>query len=244
MAEDLFLSVVIPAYNEEGRLPASLEALAAFLPTQPFSSEVVVVDDGSEDDTAGVVERARAGFPVPLRLLRRPHLGKGGAVRAGMLAARGRWRFLCDADLSMPLEDLARFWPLTRAGAVVVIGSREAPGARRFDEPPHRHLMGRVFNRLVQLLALPGIQDSQCGFKLFRADAAERLFRCQRLNGFGFDVEVLYLARKFGYPLAEVGIRWYHKRNSRVHPLRDTVRMLRDLFRVRWNDRRGAYDGC
>jgi hypothetical protein len=146
-----------------------------------------------------------------------------------------------DADLSWSVDDLTRFLSLVDAKNPVVIGSREGLGARRIGEPVYRHLMGRVFNRVVQALAVPGIEDTQCGFKAFRADAAKAIFTRQRLDGFGFDVEVLYLARRLGYPIRVVPLRWEHKENSRVAPLRDTLAMLTDVLRVRLNGWRGRY---
>ena len=146
-----------------------------------------------------------------------------------------------DADLSWSVEDLARFTALVDEASPVVIGSREGVGARRIGEPSYRHLMGRVFNRVVQALAVPGIEDSQCGFKAFRADAARAIFSRQRIDGFGFDVEVLYLARRLGFAVRVVPLRWEHKENSRVAPVRDTLGMLSDVLRVKLNDWRGAY---
>ncbi len=240
---DVEVSVVIPAYNEAGRILETLARVAKYLAGLGRPHEIVVVDDGSTDRTADlVVEFAREAGPA-VRLIRRPHAGKGAAVRAGMLAARGRFRLMCDADLSMPVEEFDKFIPLLEAGVPVVIGSREAPGARRYGEPAHRHLMGRVYNRLIQLLVLPGIEDTQCGFKGFRAEAAAELFGRQTLGGFGFDVEVLFIARRLGYPVKEVPINWYYMPGSKVKPLRDTWRMLREMVRVRLNALCGRYDG-
>lgn len=235
-----FLSLVVPAYNEEKRLPATLAKMHAFLSQQPFDCQVLVVDDGSADGTAGVVEAAMAGFPQ-LRLLREPHRGKGHAVRKGMLAASGHHVMFCDADLSMPIEELPKFPAALEGPYGIAIASREVPGARRIGEPSHRHLMGRVFNLIVRLLAVPGLQDTQCGFKCFTREAAQRIFGLQVVDGFGFDVEVLYIARKLGIGITEVPIDWYHSPSSRVDPIRDTVRMFNDVLLVRSNDRRGLY---
>lgn len=234
------LSIVIPAYNEALRLPATLDRVLAYLRGAPFSSEVVVVDDGSSDGTADVVRRYGGGQP-PVRLITAPHRGKGHAVKLGMLQASGSFRFLCDADLAMPIEEVARFLPPALAGVDVAAGSRETPGAQRFDEPSSRHVMGRLFNLLVRALAVPGIRDTQCGFKCFRAAAAQHLFAQQRLDGFGFDVEVLFIARRSGLRIAEVPIDWYHQRESKVRPFRDTPAMLRDVLQVRWNHLRRRY---
>ncbi|MBI4337237.1 MAG: glycosyltransferase family 2 protein [Chloroflexi bacterium] len=236
----VYLSIIIPAYNEAQRIAATLAKVTAFLAQQPYTWEVVVADDGSTDATASLV-RAFAQKEPRVRLLSLSHRGKGWAVRHGMLAATGQYRFLCDADLSMPIELLPRFLPPQRDGYAVAIGSREAPGARRMNEPWRRHLVGRVFNLMVRLVAVSGLQDTQCGFKCFTAEAAQRLFSQQRLTGFGFDVEVLFLARRQGIPVVEVPIDWYFQGNSKVRLLRDTVPTLRDLLIVRWNALRGRY---
>lgn len=228
------LSVVIPAFNESKRIGGTLREVLDFLKTRPFSWEVLVVDDGSTDDTAALVEGFAQESAGAIRLVRVPHGGKGWAVRHGMLAALGQFRFLCDADLSMPISEVERFLPPQCQDYDIAIGSREAPGAKRIGEPAYRHLWGRLFNLLVRLLAVPGISDSQCGFKSFRSPVAERLFSVQRLRGFSFDAEVLFLARKMGLRVVEVPIDWYFRQESRVRMLRDGPRMVRDLVLVRW----------
>ena len=232
--ESLFLSIVVPAYNEEHRLPRTLPQILAFLDAQAYSAEVVVVENGSADATWGVIQ-SFAARDARVRGLRSPRKGKGLAVRLGMLAARGRYRFLADADLSMPIAEVTRFLPPRLTDFDIAIGTREGPGAVRYHEPWHRHLMGRGFNRLVQILALPGIQDSQCGFKMFRGPVAEDLFRRATLEGMAFDVEVLFIARRLGYRIVEVPIPWYFDPNSRVHPVRDTLHMLRELLAIRFS---------
>ncbi|HEX8035722.1 MAG TPA: dolichyl-phosphate beta-glucosyltransferase [Ktedonobacterales bacterium] len=238
------LSIVIPAYNEAARLPTSLEALRRYLTTLPYPSEVVVADDGSTDGTSAVVKRLIRAWRTPpvLRLVSGPHLGKGGAVRAGVLAATGDYIALADADFSMPVAEFDRFKPSALGAYDLAIGSREAPGARRYDEPLHRHLMGRAFNALVQLLLLSGIQDTQCGFKCLRREVAHELCRRQTISGWGFDVELLYMARKRGYRIREVPISWHYMPGSRINPLRDTLTMLRDILTIRANGARGHYD--
>jgi dolichyl-phosphate beta-glucosyltransferase len=234
------LSLIIPAYNEQARLPYTLMEIERFVCSEQLECEVIVVDNGSRDATSAVVTHASESF-ARLRLLRTDRRGKGCAVRAGMLAGRGEVLLFADADLSWSVGDLRRFTDLVIQQCPIVIGSREGQGARRVGEPVYRHLMGRVFNRVVQSLAVPGIEDSQCGFKAFRADAAHAIFTRQRINGFGFDVEVLYLARRLGYGVKVVPLRWEHKENSRVAPVRDTLLMLSDVLRVRLNAWRGAY---
>ena len=237
---DLFLSIVIPAYDEERRVLATLQRVLEYLGRQSYASEVLVVDDGSTDATAALVRGFAEGHPQ-VRLIEQPHRGKGHAVKSGMLAARGRFRFLCDADLAMPIEEVAGFLPPALPEVEVAIGSREAPGAQRHGEPAYRHLMGWLFNRVVRTVAVRGLLDTQCGFKCFRGDVAEHLFSQQRLDGFGFDVEVLFLAQKGGLRIAEVPINWYYQRESKVHPVRDTLRMLQEVLQVRWNFLRGYY---
>ena len=235
-----FLSIVIPAYNEETRIAQTLDTVVKYMEGQDYSWEVIVADDGSQDGTAGLVEAAAEANPG-IRLVRLSHRGKGWAVRGGMLEARGQYRFLADADLSMPIEQLERFLPSGPADFDIAIGSREAPGARRFHEPFRRHLMGRAFNFMVRLLAVKGISDTQCGFKCFEAHAAETLFPLQRAQGFGFDVEILFLAQRLGMRIKEVPIDWYYHEGSKVKPLRDSFLMLKDLLSVRWNSTKGRY---
>ena len=236
-----YLSVVIPAYNEERRLPETLQTVGAYLSAQAYAWEIVVADDGSEDATAAVV-RHYVQEDERVRLLQLPHRGKGWAVKNGMLAARGEYRFLCDADLSMPIDLLDRLLPQSASPLDIVIGSREASGARRIGEPRRRWLMGRVFNAMTRILATPGIADTQCGFKVFRADAAETLFALQTLDGFAFDAEILFLARRRDFDVAEVGIDWHYRSESKVRPIRDGWRTLRDLVIIRYRSLAGRYE--
>jgi len=233
-------SVIIPAWNEERRMPASLTRLAAFVEQQPYPVEVIVVDDGSEDATATIVDEfARTHSFV--RLIRNPHGGKGAAIKTGVAHGLGEYLILSDTDLSVPIEELPKFLPPALNGYDVAIASREAPGAQRVDEPYYRHLMGRVYNLLVQVMAVPGIQDTQCGFKAFRRDVARQVFPLQTIEGWGFDVEVLFIARRLGYQVVEVPVVWHYGRESKVRPVRDTLNMVRDLWLVRRNARRGLY---
>lgn len=243
----LFLTVVIPAYNEERRLPPTLAKVAAFLRKQDYASEVLVVENGSTDDTSGVTERfihseVRPDDPFRVQLLHSSP-GKGAAVRHGMLAGQGEFLFICDADLAMPIEEIAKFLPpqLPRGSFDIAIASRETAGAVRIDEPVYRHVMGRVFNYFVRVLAVPGIQDTQCGFKMFTHDAVQRTFPIQRLDGWSFDVEVLYIARQHHLRLVEIPIRWYYQTDSRVRPVQDTINMVRELLKIRRNGRKGLY---
>ena len=250
--EHPYLSIVIPAYNEARRLPATLDYILKYLDRQPYAAEVIVVDDGSTDDTA-TVARALHDPHHRIKVIENPHQGKGATVRKGMLAAAGEIVLFSDADLSTPIEEIERLLPWFEKGYDVVIGSREGQGARRYDEPFYRHLMGRVFNTLVRLLTVRGIQDTQCGFKAFRREVARDLFNRMRLYTDGsseikgpmvtaFDVEILYLAQRLGYRIREVPVEWHYSNETKVNPLRDSWRNLRDVLTVRWNALRGVYN--
>jgi glycosyltransferase involved in cell wall biosynthesis len=168
--------------------------------------------------------------------------GKGNAVRRGMLEARGEYRFICDADLSMPIEEVQKFLPPAIADFDLAIGSREAPGAIRYNEPSYRHWGGRAINLLIRLLILPGLNDTQCGFKCFRAEVAEDLFPRQTLTGWSFDIELLYLARRKHFRIQEIPINWHFDPDSKVNAVRDALRMIGDIFRIHLNAARGRYD--
>jgi dolichyl-phosphate beta-glucosyltransferase len=234
------LSIVIPTYNEAERVEQTVDELRGELLTSGASFEIRVVDDGSEDRTREVVERmGKADSRIVLQ--REPHRGKGGALRAGLLAARGALRFMCDADLSMPAREIHRFVSLVPGDCDIAIGTREGPGARRVDEPAYRHVMGRAFNALVQSGLLPGLHDTQCGFKLFTARAVEAVLPSTTMEGWTFDLEVLFIARLQGWRIREVPIEWHYRDRSRVSIVRDPWRMARDLWTIRANGRRGIY---
>lgn len=235
-----FLSIIIPAHNEENRLPDTLAQVVQFLQSQPYTSEVLVVENASHDNTLKIAQGFAAQNPA-IQAIHLDQPGKGRAVQTGMLAARGEYRFFADADLSMPIGELNRFLP-PAVDAPIVIASREAPGAIRYDEPSYRHVTGRVFNNLIRALVLPGLQDTQCGFKMFRAEVAETLFKRQTLMGWSFDVEVLYIASLRGLSILEIPIPWYFNPESKVNVLRDSWRMFRDLLVIRRNGRLGKYD--
>lgn len=220
-------------------MPLTLKRLHEYLGRQEYSWEIIVVNNGSNDETDVVVREAAEWLPH-LQLVCLDARGKGLAVREGVLNSTGQVVFVCDADLSMPPAELQQFLDAAQE-ADVVVGSREAPGAHRYGEPRYRHLMGRVFNRLVQLAAVPGIRDTQCGFKAFRRAAAEELVARQTIMGWCFDVELLYLARKYGYRVKELGIDWYFDADTRVRPGSDTLSMLWELLMIRLRDLRGAY---
>ncbi|MBN1306177.1 MAG: glycosyltransferase family 2 protein [Anaerolineales bacterium] len=234
-----FLSIVIPAYNEEHRLPKALEQVFTFLKAQSYSSEVLVIENGSSDQTYQVALNYKHRYPG-LKILRATKRGKGSAVKKGMLEAQGEYRFVCDCDLSMPITEANRFFP-PQSHKDISIGSREAPGAIRYNEPAYRHTAGRVFNFLIRWLALPGLHDTQCGFKCFRAETAESIFPYQTLEGWAFDVEILFIARRQGFQIEEIPIPWYFNADSRISVIKDSWRMFADLLIIRWNALIGKY---
>jgi dolichyl-phosphate beta-glucosyltransferase len=229
-----FLSIVIPAYNEAQRLPRSLQVISAFLQETGWGeqTEVIVVDDGSTDQTIASVQPFTDHWPQ-LIVIPMPHRGKGAAIKAGVKHATGDFIFFCDTDLSMPINEIVKFLPPQGPDCQIIIGSREVRGAKRYNEPVYRHLMGRIFNRLVQVLVLPGIEDTQCGFKCLQRGVAVTLCAEQRLTGMSFDVELLALAKLHGFTIAEIPINWYHERDSRVRPLQDSLNMVREVFAMR-----------
>lgn len=234
----LDLSVVIPAYNEARRLGPTLDRVVAYLEGRGLSHEVLVVDDGSVDGTAALVE----GHPgAGVRLVRQPeNRGKGAALRRGVAESRGRRVLLCDADLSTPIEELPALERRLDAGARVAIGSRGlADSDVRRHQPVYRELMGKTFNRFIRLLGVRGLRDTQCGFKLLEGEVARSLFPEVRTEGFAFDVELLWLARRRGHRVEEVGVAWIDSPDSRVHALFDSAAMLRDVVLMRWRHRFG-----
>lgn len=235
------LSIIVPAYNEASRIGQTVTALGANLAPRELDWEIRVVDDGSSDDTAGTVERLAAGNRRVV-VQREPHRGKGGTVRAGMLAARADLRFMCDADLSMPVQELDRFLALVPSQFDIVIGSREGSGAQRVGEPGYRHRMGRIFNSLVRQAAVSGINDTQCGFKMFTGAAADAVFSRVTIEGWAFDIEALVVARRRGLRVHELPIEWHYREQSQVSPLRDSFLMARDVMRIRANAARGKYN--
>lgn len=237
---DILLSIILPAHNEQERISDCLEKVNAFLSNHDFTAEVIVVENGSSDRTVEIVEEYQKKYPW-LKLLQTEGVGKGLAVKTGMLAARGQYRFFADVDFSMPVEEILHFIPPQRANYSIAIGSREVKGAVRYNEPSYRHFTGRIFNNIVQILAVPGIMDTQCGFKCFSADAAEKIFPLQRLNGWAFDVELLYIARKNGFDIQEVPVHWYYDGQSKVNVLKDSFRMFKELLQIRRNGRAGLY---
>lgn len=229
------LSIVVPAYDEEKRLGASLKRMLAYFDSVRYPFEILVVDDGSQDNTARLVNTIAACRPQVRLLSYKSNRGKGYAVRYGMLQARGERVLFCDADLATPIEEIEKLLAKLDEGYDIAIGSRDVKGSQLVKrQSPLRELGGRVFNKMVQAIAVPGIHDTQCGFKLFTQSAAQAIFRRCQVDHFAFDVEVLYLAiRFFGMRVAEVPVRWAHQEGSKVRFFRDAIRMLKTLFRIR-----------
>ena len=245
------LSLIIPAFNEEHRLSETLSAVTSYVSERGTTIEVILVDDGSTDRTLEVARRVAAHQPW-LRVVTIPHRGKAAALRAGMIAGRADLIAFSDADLATPLHFLEDLQRTIDTGCDVAIGSREGVGARRVGEPHYRHVMGRAFNWLVQLLVLPGIEDTQCGFKLFRREVVTAVLQRGRLytdaseqisgpRVTAVDVEMLVVARRLGYQICTVPVIWTYGEHSKVNPARDTWHNLMDVLRVRINDWRGCY---
>lgn len=235
-----FLSIIIPAHNEESRLSKTLDDILQFTDSQSFSSEVIVIENASVDRTLEIA-REYARTNPSIQVIHKDRPGKGLAVKTGMLVASGEYRIICDADLSMPAAEISRFLPPALTGVDIGIASREAPGAVRYNEPPLRHFVGRVFNTMVRIIVLHRLQDTQCGFKCFNRKSAETLFPLQTIHGWTFDVEILAIAQKMGFKIVEVPIPWYYHGDSKVRVLRDSLKMARDLFRIRASVRRRKF---
>ena len=237
------LSVIIPAFNEARRLPRYLEKVLAFLDGSTLAYEVIVVDDGSSDDTADVVMEVCRSC-TNLRLVRlAENRGKGFAVKTGMHAARGALRLFADADGATPIAEVERLMAAISSGAEIAVGSRALKAENcTVKGLKHRKLIGTIFNQIVRVVAVKGIRDTQCGFKLFSEAAAERIFPLQRIDGFGFDVEVLFIAQRCGFRIAEVPVNWTDVKGTKVNVVRDSLRMFRDVVRTRINSLLGAYD--
>lgn len=246
-----YLSVVIPSYNELKNVKKGvLDEVFEYLKKQDYTWEVILSDDGSTDGTIEFLEAIAKNYSY-VSVLKNKHAGKAPTVKAGMLTATGQWRLFTDFDQSTPINEVAKFLKTVEGGYDIAIGSREIAGAQRGAEPFHRHIMGKGFNILVQLLAVRGIQDTQCGFKLFSANATEKLFSKLYIYGNqtvrqdaytgAFDVELLYLAKKYGYSIKELPVVWKHASSDRVSPIKDSLRMLRDIFLIRMASLQGHY---
>jgi len=238
-ATAVYLSVVIPAFNEEERIADSLYCVKDYLHTRPYRSEIIVVDDGSHDLTIEIVKfidiygeeihEQEAGSLIE----NVKNVGKGFSIARGILRARGEIILTSDTDLSTPIEEVEKLLPYFSEGYSVVIGSRNLPESEVKAKPFRRQFLSQIFNLCVRALVIKGVADTQCGFKAYRRDAAHRIALLQRVYGFGYDVEHLYLAQKLGYAIKEVPVKWQHRDGSKVNPFLDSVKMLRDLLRIR-----------
>jgi dolichyl-phosphate beta-glucosyltransferase len=240
------LSIVIPTFNEEKRLPSSLLSVYDYLKDSGKTFEILIVDDGSTDNTTSLVNDFIASFSVPNRQVRllsyTPNRGKGYAVRTGMLGAQGDLILLKDADESSPIAELKRLEDALNRGADIAIGSRNKPSTTTTVESlSYRTFIGNTFNSIVQSLLLPGIYDTQCGFKLYRQAAAKEIFSAARLNGYGFDVESLYIAKIYGYCVEEVPTNWHHVEGSKVSVLIDSPLMLLEVLGIAFSAGMGRY---
>ncbi len=237
-------SIVIPAYNEATRLGATLDRILAHIDECRWNAEVLVVNDGSTDDTAQIIQQYAARHPA-LRLLENPgNRGKGYSVRNGMLHATGQLILFSDADLSSPIEETDKLFAALAAGADVAMGSRWLRAELQTQRQPlHRQLFGRIFNLALRLILGLRYRDTQCGFKAFTHRAAQTIFPLQHIERWGFDPEILFLARKFGLKVEEVPVEWAHSEGTRLHPLRDGIRMFLELLKIRWYGLTGKYDG-
>jgi len=251
-SKNIYLSIVIPAYNEERNIIKSLSSIFSYLNGYDFSSEVLIVDDGSSDRTPELVSdfcKEHKDF----RLIKNPHKGKGPSVWTGVMEAKGEFVYLADADMAAPISEIKRLFVwLVSEGYDIAIASREGLGASRIGEPYYRHLMGRVFNLFIRIIAVPGIDDTQCGFKLFKNKAAKDIFSRFKLYGKdagkikhaytgAFDVEVLYIAIKLGYRIKEVPVTWTYVKTHGVNPIRDSIKMPLDVLKIKLNDLKGVY---
>jgi dolichyl-phosphate beta-glucosyltransferase len=237
-------SIVIPAYNEGERLGATLEKVLAYVRQQGWDAEVIVVNDGSRDNTAGIVRAVAEKNPI-LRLVENPgNRGKGYSVRNGILNARGDIVVFSDADLSSPIEEMPKLLQALSGGADIAIGSRWLRAELQTRRQSlHRQIFGRIFNLLLRLILSLQFKDTQCGFKAFTRRAAQTILPLQRIERWGFDPEILFLARKFGFRVEEVPVQWGHSGGTRIHPLRDGARMFQEMLRIRCYDLTGKYDG-
>ncbi|MHB1001556.1 MAG: dolichyl-phosphate beta-glucosyltransferase [Armatimonadota bacterium] len=237
------LSIIIPAYNEETRILNTLLVISKYIETLTYVCEVIVVDDGSSDSTLSICREFSASHERFDIITYQENRGKGYAVRTGMLRASGAYMLLCDADLATPIEEIEGFWEYMDDDVDIVVASRPLHKSHLVKrQPMYREMAGRTLNLLVQLLAVPGIKDTQCGFKLFRKEAAHNIFVLCTIDGFSFDIEVLHVAQKLGYGISEAAVHWYHRSGSKVRFLRDGTRMLADLIRIRIRHRR--LSGC
>jgi dolichyl-phosphate beta-glucosyltransferase len=240
----LTYSLVIPAYNESNRIRPTLDEILRYVAEHAWDVEILVVDDGSRDDTAQIVREYSSSYPQ-VHLVQNPgNRGKGFSVRNGMLHARGEICLFSDADLSSPISEAEKLFDAVRQGADIAIGSRWLRAELQTERQPlYRQLFGRIFNLLLRIVLGLHFMDTQCGFKAFRREAAQQIFPMQKIERWGFDPEILFLARRKGLRAVEIPVIWAHSEGTRLHPFRDGIRMFGDVMRIRWNALTGAYNG-
>jgi len=238
-------SIVIPAYNESARIRATLDRVLAFVHERQWDAEILVVNDGSRDNTAQVIEEYAARHPHLRLLHNQGNRGKGYSVRNGMLHAAGGIMLFSDADLSSPIEEAEKLFAALNSGADIAIGSRWLRAELQTERQSlHRQLFGRIFNLVLRIVLSLPYHDTQCGFKAFTRRAADAIFPQQRIERWGFDPEILFLARKFGLKVEEVPVAWAHSEGTRINPLRDGIRMFVEMLKVRWYSLTGKYDAA
>jgi dolichyl-phosphate beta-glucosyltransferase len=240
--EPVTYSIILPAYNERARIAGTLDRILAHATQCGWKVEVIVVNDGSSDDTAGIVRQCAGEHPV-VRLIENPgNRGKGYSVRNGMLRARGEVLLFSDADLSSPIEEADKLFEAIEGGAEIAIGSRWMDTRLQIRRQPlYRRLFGRIFNLALRVILGLQFKDTQCGFKAFTRRSAQAIFPQQKIERWGFDPELLFLARKFGFAVREIPVAWSHREGTRIHPLRDGIRMFGELLRIRWYALKGNY---
>jgi len=239
--EEIFISLVIPAYNEAEGIASTLERVSGYFSQKDYAFEIIVVDDGSTDNTREIIKNLSYNVPGVRLMGEDINKGKGFSIKQGMLQANGKYILFCDADLSTPIEELDKIVPFFAQGYDVIIGSRALQGPDLLKQPFIRHSMGKIFNLLTRLLGLTRLKDTQCGFKCFSRDAAYDIFNRQRHDGFCFDVEILYLTGLLGYRVKDVPVKWFNRKDSRVKIIRDPLRMLFGLFSIKAHILLGTY---
>ena len=233
------ISLIVPAYNEEKRITSSIEKILSYMKSKEYNFELLVIDDGSKDTTA---EKVKSITDDSLKLISySPNGGKGYAVKQGMLAATGDFLVFLDADLATPIEELEKFLPLTDRFDVLIASRALRDSDVQIHQALYRELLGKIFNKIVQLLAVWGVKDTQCGFKLFSSKAADVIFKRQLIHGWAFDVELLFIARKHGFSIMEVPVTWINEEDSRVSPLKSSIQMFVEILKINWNNLKGCY---
>jgi dolichyl-phosphate beta-glucosyltransferase len=239
--DSIFLSIILPAHNEEKRLPIAIEKLQKYLIDKKYNSEIIVVENGSTDDTYNIAIDIAKKYKNII-VIQEEKSGKGRAVKCGMLNAKGKYRIYCDVDFSMPVEQIDKFTDDNLKNYDIIIASREGLNSKRYGEPKIRYITGRLFNTFVKALILPGINDSQCGFKCFQEYTIENIFNKQLMMGWSFDVELLLIAKKYNYKIIEIGIPWYYNGDSKIKIIKDGLKMSMDILKIWRNSIYGIYN--